>query len=35
MEGLKVRLLEKTLFGRIFRPKIKEVTGRWRKLCKQ
>jgi len=26
MEGLRVRLLEKTVFRRIFRPKIKEVT---------
>jgi len=35
MEGLRVRLLEKTVFRRIFRPEIKEVTGGWRKLCTQ
>ena len=35
MEGLRVSLLEKTVFRRIFRPKIQEVTGGWRKLCSQ
>jgi hypothetical protein len=32
MEGLRVRLLEKIVFRRIFRPKIKEVTGGWKKI---
>jgi hypothetical protein len=35
MEGLKVRLLEKTVFRRIFGPKIKKITGGWRRLRKQ